>query len=256
MSAVRYVAYLRVSTDQQADTGHGLDVQEEACRAWRAQNRGRLIGVFRDAGRSGAADLSHRPGLAAALAALVDDRADGLLVYRLDRLARDVILQEQLLADLHRLGKELRSCSPTEDANLAHDPDDPTRALVRRILGSIATYEREMIRLRLNAGRSRKQLAGGYVGGAPPYGYAAVRKELVPVPSEQAGLKVIRKMAREGKPYRQIAAELERRGIASRAAGGKWQPGTIWGIIKREEARKAVRRNGVHHSPELEEATA
>jgi hypothetical protein len=41
------------------------------------------------------------------------------------------------------MGKELRSCSPTEDANLVHDPDDPTRALVRRILGSIATYERE-----------------------------------------------------------------------------------------------------------------
>jgi hypothetical protein len=34
VSAVRYVVYLRVSTDQQADAGQGLEIQEAACRQW------------------------------------------------------------------------------------------------------------------------------------------------------------------------------------------------------------------------------
>ena len=79
-------------------------------------------------------------------------------MHRLDRLARDLVLQEQLLAELHRRGKELASVDRTEHDSLAHSPDDPTRALVRRMLGSIAQYEREVIRLRLMAGRTRKQL--------------------------------------------------------------------------------------------------
>src|SRR5437868_2256221 len=174
VSAVsRFVVYLRVSTDQQADTGQGLDIQEEACRRWLQQGRHRLVEVCTDAGRSGGADVGHRPGLARALALVGADRADGVLVHRLDRLARDLVLQEQLLAEMHRRGKELASVDRTEHASLTYAPDDPTRALVRLMLGSIAQYEREVIRLRLMAGRARKQLGGGYAGGAPAYGYAA-----------------------------------------------------------------------------------
>jgi len=256
VSAVRYVVYLRVSTDQQADSGHGLDVQEQACRSWLRAHRHRLIRVYTDAGRSGSVDIGDRPGLAGALGELVDDRADALLVFRLDRLARDLVLQEQLLAQLHRLGKELRSCSATEDANLLHDPDDPARALTRQILGSIAQYERAMIRLRLKAGKARKALEGGYVGGAPPFGWAAVRGELVKVPGEQLGIRAMLKMRAAGLSYRQIAARLEGMGVPSRAPSKKWRPDTIREILLREEARKRPARNGALPSPELVGVTA
>src|SRR5207253_3477050 len=163
VSAVsRFVVYLRVSTEQQADAGQGLAIQEEACRRWLQQGRHRLVEVCSDAGRSGSLDVGRRPGLARALALIGAERADGVVVHRLDRLARDLVLQEQLLAELHRRGKELASVDRTEHDSLAHSPDDPTRALVRRMLGSIAQYEREVIRLRLMAGRTRKQLEGGY----------------------------------------------------------------------------------------------
>jgi DNA invertase Pin-like site-specific DNA recombinase len=250
VSAVRYVVYLRVSTDQQADTGRGLEVQEQACRAW-LRGKHRLTRIYTDAGRSGSADIGDRPGLAGALGELVDDRADALLVYRLDRLARDLVLQEQLLAQLHKLGKELRSCSPTEDANLLHDPDDPARALTRQILGSIAQYERSMIRLRLKAGKARKALEGGYIGGAPPYGYAAVRGQLVPLPDEQKALKLMCRLVDRGTSYRGVVAELERRGIPSRAPSRKWLPNTIWLIVNREKAKKQSAKNGATPSPEL-----
>jgi DNA invertase Pin-like site-specific DNA recombinase len=248
---MRYVIYLRVSTDQQADAGQGLDIQEAACRKWLREGRHRLVEVCSDAGRSGGADVGHRPGLARALALVGADRADGVLVHRLDRLARDLVLQEQLLAELHRRGKELASVDLTENASLIYSPDDPTRALVRRMLGSIAQYEREVIRLRLMAGRARKKLEGGYAGGATPYGWTAVRGELVQVPSEQTTIRRILGWRRAGLSYRQIVGRLEEMGIRSRAAHGRWRPGTILAICERAESRRAPARNVVIESPEL-----
>lgn len=236
----RYVAYLRVSTNAQADDGAGLEIQEQACRAWLRQHRHRLAAVQFDAGRSGAADIGDRPGLTAAAGMLVDDKADGLLVYRLDRLARDVVLQEQLLAELHKKGKELRSCSATEDASLIHDPDDPARALTRQILGSVAQYERAMTRLRLRAGRAAKAMAGGYVGGTPPYGWAALRGELVKVESEQAVIRRMARMRARGLSYRAICAALTADGVKPRRSS-VWRPATVLDILDRHaRPRRAI----------------
>lgn len=253
---MRYVAYLRVSTDLQSDAGQGLDIQEEACREWARQHRHRLVDVVKDLGVSGTTDVAARPGLTRVVAILAADRADGVVVFRLDRLARDLILQETFLEDMHKRGKELHSCSPTEDAHLLNADEDPSRRMVRQIMGSIAQYERDMIRLRLRAGRDRKRAAGGYASGPPPYGYAAVNAELVPIPSEQAALRLMRKLIGEGKSYRQVVEELERRGIPARSKSGKWLPGTIWGILRRENERKRTRRNNAVATPSLAEVTA
>jgi DNA invertase Pin-like site-specific DNA recombinase len=252
---MRYAVYLRVSTDGQADDGQGLAIQEAACREWLRRGRHRLVEVCSDAGRSGSLDVGHRPGLARALALVAADRADGVIVHRLDRLARDLVLQEQLLAEFHRRGKELASVDPTENDSLRHSPDDPTRALVRRMLGSIAQYEREVIRLRLMAGRARKKLDGGYAGGAPPFGYAALRGELVPVPTEQRALRLMRRLSADGVSYRSIAAELARRELPPRN-GREWHPGTIQSIVERDKKRRLTAKNGAAPSRELAEVTA
>lgn len=230
---MRYVIYLRVSTEHQADSGQGLELQEAECRAWLRAKRARLAEVVTDSGKSGAADIGGRPGLARALAVLAADKADGIIVARLDRLARDLVLQETVLADLHRQGKELRSCSAAEDSQLIHDPDDPARKLTRQILGAVAAYERDVIRLRLRSGRVRKELAGGYAGGAPPYGWAPVAGELVKVPAEQRAIRLMTRLADDGVSYRQIAATLESKGIRSRADHGRWRPMTILDIVRR-----------------------
>lgn len=242
MSAVRLVAYVRVSSNAQVQLGQGREIQEEDCRRWARQRKHRIVEVCVDSARSGGDDVAHRPGLERALALLGAGRADGIVVQVLDRLARDMILQEQLLAELQRVGKELHSTSAVEDYNLEHTPDDPARALVRRMFGAIAQYERDKIRLRLRAGRARKALEGGYVGGAPPFGFAAVRGDLVPIPDEQKALKLMRRLRGEGKSYRAICDELHRRGIPSRAPSGTWLPGTLHGILTRVESRNQQTR--------------
>jgi DNA invertase Pin-like site-specific DNA recombinase len=228
---LRIVAYLRVSTDRQADEGMGLDVQEAAIRAWARQHKARVSFIVRDEGRSGASDVIDRPGLADALGHLHAGRANALVVAKVDRLARDLVLQEWLRAEVLRAGAELRSASPVEDLYLRHDPADPTSTLVRQILGAVAQYERDMVRLRMEAGKAMKRKAGGYVGGAPPFGFRTVHHELVADPGEQRQTQRIKRWRREGKSLREIAGRLNEEGIPARR--GKWHPQTVSRIVNR-----------------------
>src|ERR1700682_2316022 len=134
---MRIVGYLRVSTERQAEEGLGLEVQEQAVVAWAAAEGHELIGFTRDEGISGAKELDSRPAVAEALGMLRDDQAEGIVVYRLDRLARDLIIQEQLLADVRRLGAITFSPSAGEAGYLTDAPDDPSRRFIRQVLGAV-----------------------------------------------------------------------------------------------------------------------
>jgi DNA invertase Pin-like site-specific DNA recombinase len=220
---MKVVAYLRVSTDRQVERGLGLAVQEQAIRKWAKQARHSLVSVARDEGQSGSNGIESRIGLGDALAALKNRQAAGLVVYRLDRLARDLVLQEQLLAEIRRMGAEVFSTSAAEAAYLADDPGDPSRRLIRQVLGAVAEYERAMIRLRLAAGRARKAETGRYAYGGPPFGWRAEGGELVEDPEEQAALAVIRSMHAAGASSREIARALDAGGHKPKSAS--WRDG-------------------------------
>lgn len=228
------VIYARVSTDRQAEHGHGLEVQEQACRAWCREQGRRVVAVEVDEGVSGAAGaLEQRLALAAALELVRAGRAGELVVYRLDRLARDMVLQEQLLADIVRAGGRLRSTSPVEDAHLVDDPDDPSRQLVRQVLGAVAQHERSMIRLRMKAGKDRKRAAGGYAGGRPPMGYRANRGELELEPGFEDLAERIRRMHRGGMSLRDIGWQLQLDRIPTPSGAIIWHPQQVARILAR-----------------------
>ena len=75
--ARRVLAYVRVSTEMQADGGHSLEAQRSKVAAWCALHDAELVAVFEDAGLSAA--TLDRPALAAALAELEADPGDRLL---------------------------------------------------------------------------------------------------------------------------------------------------------------------------------
>ena len=164
---MKLAAYLRVSTDRQAEEGLGLEVQEQTIKGWAHAHEHRVVLWTRDEGVSGSNGLDTRVGLADVPEAIKRQRVDGLVVYRLDRLARDLVLQEQLLAEIRRLGGELFSTSNAEASYLSDDPDDPSRKLIRQVLGAVNEHERAMIALRLRSGRRRKADNGGYAFGEP-----------------------------------------------------------------------------------------
>lgn len=122
---MRLIPYLRVSTTSQADDGFGLEAQLVACMSLSAGHE--ILDPSQDIGVSGASDLDNRPGLAEALGRLAAGEGDGIVVYRLDRLARDLIVQEQLLAEVWRHGAII-SCDEGETSMIQPDSQtDPSR---------------------------------------------------------------------------------------------------------------------------------
>ena len=89
----RYVAYYRVSTGQQSESGLGLESQQAQVRDYVAANHGRLIGEYSEtvSGRK-----NDRPQLATALTTC---RIMGavLVIARLDRLSRNVAMIARLM---------------------------------------------------------------------------------------------------------------------------------------------------------------
>lgn len=238
-SASTVIAYVRVSTDRQAEEGLGPEVQREAIQTW-ARSRGLRVALWtQDLGISGSNGLETRQGLLEALGALREGSASGIVVYRLDRLARDLVLQEHLLAEVWRMGARIYSTSPSEDQYL--DPEgaetDPSRALIRQVLGAVAQYERAMIRLRLRSGKARKGASGGYIGGQPSYGHRAEDRSLAPNPDEDALVKMVHDLRAAGHSYREIAAALTEAGYKPRRAA-VWHAAVVRGIAQRGEDQK------------------
>jgi DNA invertase Pin-like site-specific DNA recombinase len=180
-----------------------------------------------DEGQSGSNGLDDRRGLAEGLARIERGEATALVVYRLDRLARDLLLQETVHARLEAGGAAVLSVSEP-----SVEGDDATRVLVRQLLGGIAQYERAVIRGRMMAGKAAKVASGGYGGGRPAYGYKASGGALVANEDESAVLKKVISLRQAGKSYRSIAAALSEAGVTTRS-GGEWNPNQVRRIAQK-----------------------
>lgn len=224
------VGYIRVSTREQALEGYGLEVQERQIRNYARDHNLTLAELYIDAGESGSEGLDKRIGLAAALREIEAGRATVLVIPRLDRLARDLLLQETIMAKLRQGGGSVISVAEPDI-----DGDDPTRTLVRQVLGAIAQYERTVIRGRMMAGKAAKVAKGGYGGGRPRYGLMAEDKELVEHPEEAATVLRIRCLREEGYSLRQIAGTLESEGRRPKI-GSKWHPMAVARVLARDES--------------------
>jgi DNA invertase Pin-like site-specific DNA recombinase len=239
---VKLVAYTRVSTEAQAD-GLGLSVQRSGIRAWAKANKHQVALWTTDEGISGSNGIDSRRGLLDALNAIEDHTAQGLVVYKLDRLARSLTVQEGTLAKVWGLGGSVFSVDLGEVPE--DDPDDPMRTALRQIIGVFAQLERGMIAARMRSGRQRKAEDGGYAYGSPPFGWVALNGELVPDATEQATLARIMELRNAGESYRSIAATLTAEGKAPKgktnrkgeAVAGVWHPETLRKIVERESAK-------------------
>jgi DNA invertase Pin-like site-specific DNA recombinase len=152
--------YVRTSTTNNEDS---IPAQEAACRAYAEQHGLEVEGVYADEGTSGGLGLHDRDALSEAVLAVEEGRAEGLLVHRLDRLARELHVQEATLSRVWQAGG--RVYEATHGEVLHDDADDPMRTFVRQVMGAAAQLERGLINARMRGGRRRKKERGGYLGG-------------------------------------------------------------------------------------------
>ena len=232
------VPYLRVSTRDQLD-GFGLDTQERQARAFARRHGARLIDPCVDEALTGT-DTLDREGLSCALAAIQEGRVDGMLVPSLSRLARRLDVQEAVLALVWQYGGRVFTVEDDGAEVRQDDPDDPMRTFVRQVMGAVHQLDAATVAKRLRDGRKTKADRGGYAGGAPPYGYRAEGRALVPDPAESAVLARMRQWAGDGLSRRAIAGRLNAEGVPTKR-GGRWHPTTVSRALS-EAAREADRR--------------
>ncbi len=206
----RTIAYLRVSTDKQADRGVSLDAQRAKVTAYAELYELEIVEVIVDAGES--AKTLERPGLTRALAMLKSGKAEALLVVKLDRLTRSVRDLGDLVAGQFAPGRSaLLSVSEQIDTRSA------AGRLVLNVLASVSQWEREAIGERTSAAMQHMARCGEFTGGVAPYGSCvAVDGRLEDVASEQAVIVEARRLRGAGLSLRGVARELDRVGFVSR----------------------------------------
>lgn len=195
-------AYLRVSTIGQVE-GDGFDRQLEAITRYCETHGMTLAGVFREEGVSGTRE--HRPALAEMIVTLEENGhgVEKVVIEKLDRLARDLMIQEAIIRDFQGRGFQL--VSTMEGPDLASN--DPTRKLIRQIFGAVAEYEKQMLVAKLHAARMRKRKKTGKCEGRKSY--REVNSPVIPL------IHHLRKKPKGGRrmSWRGVAEELNRRGI-------------------------------------------
>jgi len=222
------VAYMRCSGLGQAD-GDTWDRQEASVRKYAAGNSLTVADGdwFRDVGISGTKDMGDRPGLAALLDRVESNGVRVVLVENATRLARDLMVSEVILQQLRDAGCRVISCD--SGTNLIDESDDdPTRRLIRQVLGAVAEFDRRVTVLKLRAARERIRRRTGQCEGRKPYGSR---------PGEAAVIERIRTLyrkphGRSRRSLQEIADTLNADGVTTRT-GKPWAKGTLHQIIKR-----------------------
>lgn len=235
--SLRLASYARWSSSGPGE--ESLADQDEQMSAWAAAHDHDIVSVHHDDHLSGTLSWEDRPGLFAAISAIKKHHADGLLLRGLDRFARDLMEQEFTLRMVWHHGGEVFEAQAARGLVPRDDPDDPTRKLVRTIMGGVWAFDRDLQVARMRGGKRRKSAAGGYIGGYPNrFGYRVVLGERQPHEGEQEIIRKIIRLRAQGEAQqlslRKIAARLTDEHVPAPTQGGAWNHATVGNILKRE----------------------
>lgn len=245
---MKLVGYVRVSTKGQADDGYGLDVQRQQLELWCEREGHDLSEIVADRGVSGSKPAFERPALTSALAQVQLRHVDGIVVPRLDRLARELTIQEAILLVVWQ-AKGTVFCVDGGEV-LQDDPDDPMRTALRQMQGVFAELERRLIMKRMREGLRLRAQSGKHPRGRYAYGYRREGKgkdsDATPFAREQDVIKRICAMRELGSGYKRIANLLNELQIPP--PGARYGQGTQWThiavrrIYERETSGRKIRR--------------
>lgn len=173
------IAYIRVSGLGQVDKD-GEARQSESIRNYCQQHGLQYWEQRFEKGVSGTVEGLDRPVFSDVLEVIAQFQGEKpcIVVERLDRLARDLMVQELLLRECRERGIEVYSADqPFLD--MASDSGDPTRKLFRQIMGALAEWEKSALVLKLRKARDRKRAATGRCEGQLPYYLRPEGKQIV-----------------------------------------------------------------------------
>lgn len=148
------IGYVRVSTQEQAESRLGLEAQRAAIASW-AASRGLPVTIYEDAGITGTS-MEKRPALEAALCAAQDGAV--LVAYSLSRFARSTRDMLTIAERLKRQGADLVSLTESIDTTTA------TGRLVFTLLSALSQFERDLTSERTKAALGALKARGVKLG--------------------------------------------------------------------------------------------
>jgi site-specific DNA recombinase len=228
------IGYVRVSSEEQADSGLGLDAQRQRIRAYCELKDLHLATIFEDPGVSGGKPLATRPGGSRLLEKARATRPVVVIVARPDRLFRSVADAAQTIAAFDKKGIELVAVAE------GFDMTNPYGRAMAQMASVFAELERAMIRERTRAAMRVKRDRRERISGHVPFG-SDLRSDglLVDNVPEQQVIAWIRKLRGQGKSLREIAALLNDRRIRPKR-GKCWLHSSVIRILSRPAGRSGI----------------
>lgn len=219
---IEAVGYCRVSSIGQKKTGAGLERQAKDILTFAKKNNYRIQKIYKEAFTG---TETARPEFETMVADLLSNGIRTIIIECLDRLARDLSIQLQIIALLASKGITLINAMTGQD--VTNPTDDMTRCMLQ-VQGSFAELDKRLLVRKLKKGRDAKREKSGSCEGRKPYGF---------YPGEQETLNRIKELWRkpQGKPRLgpyQIAAILNKENLRTRK-GTPWIGSTIRNLANR-----------------------
>ncbi len=210
------VAYLRVSTDEQAKSGAGVEAQRRDIEEAASREGWTITAWYSDEGISGGKGPAERPGLAAALADITEGRAERMIVQKVDRLSRRfkdaVMLVEAAITEGW----------PIYVAQLSASTETQHGRFMIRLFANLAEDERDTISQRTKAALAVKKAQGVRLGRPQGLSDDVVRRII----AERAA----------GTGYQRIANGLNDDAVPTAQGGAKWYPATVRAVLNSQRA--------------------
>ena len=231
------IAYCRVSTDEQAEEGYSIEGQARKLREYAQLHDLGPVLVVDDPGQSG--KNLDRSGVQRVLAMIDEGHVKHLLVWRLDRLSRNLGDLIDLADRCNKAGVALHSF--TEKLDLS----SPTGRMFYNILGTFAQFYREQLGENVRMGLQQAARDGKWVN-RPKFGYDLVDGHLVPN-TDSPIVRQIFTMRSQGSSYHEIESATGVRFSTARGIvhsriylgevlnSGTWYPGRHEPIITEQE---------------------
>lgn len=205
------IAYLRVSTEEQAKSGAGLAAQRQAIEAWAKANGKTIAEWFVDDGASG--KNLNREKFQLALEMVDKGEVAGIVTAKLDRLTRSILDFATLMARAGKDGWKLIAL----DVGL--DTSTPMGEMMANILAVFAQWERKVIGQRTKDGLAAKKAQGVQLGR---------RRQLS---DEHLALVAVNYM-RCGGNQTWTAESLNRLGVPTAQGGKRWYASTVAAVLR------------------------
>ena len=204
------VGYVRVSTEEQGNSGAGLDAQRKAIKDECERRGWDLVRIDEDvlSGRS-----LNRPGLTQALDSCRTGEVSGVVVAKLDRLSRSLVDFAGLLVEAKSKGFNIVAL------DLGVDLSTPAGEFLASVMASAAQWERRIIGQRTKDALAIRREQGVKLGRPP-------------LPRDGLGRR-ISAMRKRGMKLQAIADKLNDEGVPTLRGGAEWRPSSVRAVLKR-----------------------